>query len=130
MSEEFKIEIVNPESSFYVNKGIIEAVVPAYEGEMGILKDHISIISFLKPGIIKVLTKTGEENFYVEDGILEFKNNSLSILTSIIMDLKNIDKSLLSENLKKAENELENTELNDQTRFLISQKVEILKSIN
>jgi len=130
MSEEFKIEIVNPESSFYVNEGIIEAVVPAYEGEMGILKDHISIISFLKPGIIKVLTKTGEENFYVEDGILEFKNNSLSILTSIIMDLKNIDKSLLSENLKKAENEIENTELNDQTRFLISQKVEILKSIN
>ena len=130
MSEEFKIEIVNPESSFYVNEGIIEAVVRAYEGEMGILKDHISIISFLKPGIIKVLTKTGEENFYVEDGILEFKNNSLSILTSIIMDLKNIDKSLLSENLKKAENELENTELNDQARFLISQKVEILKSIN
>ena len=104
--------------------------MPAYEGEMGILKDHISIISFLKPGIIKVLTKTGEENFYVEDGILEFKNNSLSILTSIIMDLKNIDKSLLSENLKKAENELENIELNDQARFLISQKVEILKSIN
>ena len=130
MSEEFKIEIIDPEKSFYVNESIIEAVVPAYEGEMGILKDHISIISFLKPGIIKVKTNTGEENFYVEDGILEFKNNSLSILTSIIMDLKNIDKSLVSENLKKAENDLENTELNDQTKFLISQKVEILKSIN
>tara|TARA_B100000941_G_C28495362_1_gene550578 strand:- start:954 stop:1346 length:393 start_codon:yes stop_codon:yes gene_type:complete len=130
MSEEFKIEIIDPEKSFYVNESITEAVVPAYEGEMGILKDHISIISFLKPGIIKVKTKTGEENFYVEDGILEFKNNSLSILTSIIMDLKNIDKSLVSENLKKAENDLENTELNDQTKFLISQKVEILKSIN
>ena len=130
MSEEFKVEIVNPEKSFLSKENVTEVVVPAFEGEMGILKDHISIISFLKPGIIKVLTKTGEENFYVEDGILEFKNNSLSILTSIIMDLKNIDKSLLSENLKKAENELENTELNDQTRFLISQKVEILKSIN
>ena len=130
MSEEFKIEIIDPEKSFYVNESIIEAVVPAYEGEMGILKDHISIISFLKPGIIKVKTKTGEENFYVEDGILEFKNNSLSILTSIIMDLKNIDKSLVNESLKKAENDLENTELNDQTKFLISQKVEILKSIN
>ena len=79
MSEEFKIEIIDPEKSFYVNESITEAVVPAYEGEMGILKDHISIISFLKPGIIKVKTKTGEENFYVEDGILEFKNNSLSI---------------------------------------------------
>ena len=129
MPENFTVEIISPDRSI-IKIETNEVVIPSYEGEMGILKDHISIISFLKPGIIKVLTKTGEENFYVEDGILEFKNNSLSILTSIIMDLKNIDKSLLSENLKKAENELEYTELNDQARFLISQKVEILKSIN
>ncbi len=130
MSEEFKIEIINPEKSFYVNESITEAVVPAFEGEMGILKDHISIISFLKPGIIKVITKSAEEKFYVEDGILEFKDNTLSILTSAIMDLKNIDKSILSENLKNAENDLKNTEINDQNRFLISQKIEVLKSIN
>ena len=130
MSEEFKIEIINPEKSFYVNESITEAVVPAFEGEMGILKDHISIISFLKPGIIKVITKSAEEKFYVEDGILEFKDNTLSILTSAIMDLKNIDKSILSENLNNAENDLKNTEINDQNRFLISQKIEVLKSIN
>jgi len=130
MSEEFKIEIINPEKSFYVNESITEAVVPAFEGEMGILKDHISIISFLKPGIIKVITKSAEEKFYVEDGILEFKDNTLSILTSAIMDLKNIDKSILSEDLKNAENDLKNTEINDQNRFLISQKIEVLKSIN
>tara|TARA_B100000886_G_C20334874_1_gene454017 strand:+ start:210 stop:602 length:393 start_codon:yes stop_codon:yes gene_type:complete len=130
MSEEFKIEIINPEKSFYVNESITEAVVPAFEGEMGILKDHISIISFLKPGIIKVITKSAEEKFYVEDGILEFKDNTLSILTSAIMDLKNIDKSILSENLKNAENDLKNTEINDQNRFLTSQKIEVLKSIN
>ena len=130
MSEEFKIEIINPEKSFYVNESITEAVVPAFEGEMGILKDHISIISFLKPGIIKVITKSAEEKFYVEDGILEFKDNTLSILTSAIMDLKNIDKSILSENLNNAENDLKNTEINDQNRFLTSQKIEVLKSIN
>ena len=130
MSEEFKIEIINPEKSFYNNEAINEAVVPAFEGEMGILKDHISIISFLKPGIIKVLSKNGNENFYVEDGILEFKDNYLSILTSSIIDLKDVDKTQINENLKNAEKELENLDLNDQTRFLISQKVEILKSIN
>ena len=70
-----------------------EVVVPAFEGEMGILKDHISIISFLKPGIIKILSKSGEEKFFVEDGIVEFKNNNLSVLTSSIFNLKDVDKS-------------------------------------
>ena len=88
MSEEFKVEIVNPEKSFFVKEDVSEVVVPAFEGEMGILKDHISIISFLKPGIIKILSKSGDENFYVEDGIVEFKNNNLSILTSSIFNLK------------------------------------------
>ena len=82
MSEEFKVEIVNPERSFLIKEDVVEAVVPAFEGEMGILKDHISIISFLKPGIIKLITKSSDENYFVEDGIVEFKNNNLSILTS------------------------------------------------
>ena len=89
MSEEFKIEIINPEKLFFSNESVTEAVVPAFEGEMGILKDHISIISFLKPGIITIYSKLLEEKFYVEDGIVEFKNNNLSILTSSIFNLKN-----------------------------------------
>ena len=83
MSEEFKVEIVNPEKSFLIKEDVIEVVVPAFEGEMGILKDHIPIISFLKPGIIEVLSKK-KKNYYVEDGIVEFKDNNLSILTSSI----------------------------------------------
>ena len=81
MSEEFKIEIVNPEKSFLVKEDVSEVVVPAFEGEMGILKDHISIISFLKPGIIKIFSNSNEEKYYVDDGIIEFKNNNLSVLT-------------------------------------------------
>ena len=80
MSEEFKLEVVNPEKSFLSKEDVTEVVVPAFEGEMGILKDHISIISFLKPGIIKIVSKSGNENYYVEDGIVEFKNNNLSII--------------------------------------------------
>ena len=92
MSEEFKIEIVNPEKSFLSKEDVTEVVVPAFEGEMGILKDHISIISFLKPGVIKIFSKSGEENYYVEDGIVEFKNNNLSVLTSAIFNVKDMKK--------------------------------------
>ena len=130
MSEEFKIEIVNPEKSFLVKDDVSEVVVPAFEGEMGILKDHISIISFLKPGIIKILSKSGDENYYVEDGIVEFKNNNLSILTSSIFNLSDLDKSKKDDLLKLAEEEASNSEINDQSKYLIDQKIQVIRSLN
>ena len=130
MSEEFKIEIVNPEKSFLSKEDVSEVVVPAFEGEMGILKDHISIISFLKPGIIKILSKSGDENYYIEDGIVEFKNNNLSILTSSIFNLTDLDKSKQQDLLKLAEEEASNPEINDQSKYLVDQKIEVLKSLN
>ena len=130
MSGDFKIEIVNPDKSFLVKEDVFEVVVPAFEGEMGILKDHISIISFLKPGIIKILSKSGDENFYVEDGIVEFKNNNLSILTSSIFNLTDLDKSKQQDLLKTAEEEANKQEINDQSKYLADQKVEVLKSLN
>tara|TARA_B100001250_G_C19621708_1_gene709657 strand:- start:451 stop:843 length:393 start_codon:yes stop_codon:yes gene_type:complete len=130
MSEEFQVEIVNPEKSFLVKEDVSEVVVPAYEGEMGILKDHISIISFLKPGIIKILSKSGDENYYVEDGIVEFKNNNLSILTSSILNVAEIDKSKQQDLLKQAEEEYNKEEISDQSKYLIDQKIEVLKTIN
>ena len=130
MSEEFKVEIVNPEKSFLVKDDVSEVVVPAFEGEMGILKDHISIISFLKPGIIKILSKSGDENFYVEDGIVEFKNNNLSILTSTIFNLADMDKSKQQNLLKQAEEEANKTDISDQSKYLADQKVEVLRTLN
>ena len=130
MSEEFKVEIVNPEKSFLVKDDVSEVVVPAFEGEMGILKDHISIISFLKPGIIKILSKSGDENYYVEDGIVEFKNNNLSILTSTIFNLADMDKSKQQDLLKQAEEEASQSEISDQSKYLADQKVEVIRSIN
>ena len=130
MSEEYSLEIVNPEKSFLLKDDVTEVVVPAYEGEIGILKDHISIISFLKPGIIKVFSKSGEDSYYVNDGIIEFKNNNLSILTSLILNLKDIDKGKISEIQKSTEEELGNSEISDQERYLLDQKIEVLKSIN
>jgi len=156
MSEEFKIEIVNPEKSFLVKEDVSEVVVPAFEGEMGILKDHISIIKedvsevvvpafegemgilkdhisiilFLKPGIIKILSKSGDENYYVEDGIVEFKNNNLSILTSSIFNLTDLDKSKQQDLLKLAEEEAGKPDISDQSKYLVDQKIEVLRSLN
>ena len=130
MSEEFKIEIVNPEKSFLSKEDVTEVVVPAFEGEMGILKDHISIISFLKPGILTIYAKSGEEKFYVEDGIVEFKNNNLSVLTSSIFNLKEIEENKLQDLLKKAEEEAKKDEINDQAKYLADQKIEVLRSLN
>jgi F0F1-type ATP synthase epsilon subunit len=97
---------------------------------MGILKDHISIISFLKPGIIKIFSKSGDENYFVGDGIVEFKNNSLSILTSSIFKVSDIDKSKQQDLLKQAEQEASKPDINDQSKYLVDQKIEVLKTIN
>ena len=130
MSDEFKIEIVNPEQSFLVKEDALEVVLPAFEGEIGILKDHIPIISFLKPGIITIVSKSNKENYYIEDGIIEFKNNNLSILTSTIYNISDMDKSIRLNLLKQAQDELNKEEINDELRYLVGQKVEVLKSLN
>ena len=130
MSEEFKVEIVNPEKSFFSKEDVTEVIVPAFEGEMGILKDHISIISFLKPGIIKVFYKSEEENYYVDDGIVEFKNNCLSILTSLIFNIKDLDKNKIDQITKETQKELNSEKIDDQKKYLLDQKADVLKSIN
>ena len=130
MSEGFKLEIVNPEKSFLSKDGVLEVVLPAFEGEMGILKDHISIISFLKPGLVKIYESgPNQETYYVEDGIIEFKNNCLSILTSNIFDIKKIDKNVVRDVLTKAEKDTQNTNISDQKKYLLNQKIEVLKSL-
>ena len=130
MSDKFSLEIINPEASFFIDENVSEVVLPAIEGEMGILKDHIPIISFLKPGLIKVYSKDKEEIFYVDDGIVEFKENLLSILTSKIFNLREKNNSFIEQKIKDAEKLLEEENLTDQIRFLANQKIQVLKSLN
>ena len=130
MSEEFKFEIVNPEKSFLSKEDVTEVIVPAFEGEMGILKDHIPIISFLKPGIIKVLRKSEEESYFIEDGILEFRDNNLSILTSSIIKVSELGKEKIDKIISESEKESKKDDLDDQKKFLIDQKIDVLKTFN
>ena len=130
MSDSFNLEIVNPEKLFLSLDNVSEVVVPAFEGDMGILKDHISIISFLKPGIVKVFTGNEVKELYIEDGIIEFSKNSLSILTSRIIDIKEIKKDDLSSMINEANEALKDENLDDQKRFLANQKIDVLNRLN
>ena len=130
MSDSFNLEIVNPEKLVLSLDNVSEVVVPAFEGDMGILKDHISIISFLKPGIVKVFTGNEVKELYVEDGIIEFSENSLSILTSRIIDIKEIKKDDLSLMINEANEALKDENLDDQKRFLANQKIDVLNRLN
>ena len=130
MSDSFNLEIVNPEKLFLSLDNVSEVVVPAFEGDMGILKDHISIISFLKPGLVKVFLGNDVKELYVEDGIIEFSENSLSILTSRIIDIKEIKKDELSLMLNEANEALKDENLDDQKRFIANQKIDVLNRLN
>ena len=130
MSDSFNLEIVNPEKLFLSLDNVSEVVVPAFEGDMGILKDHISIISFLTPGIVKVFTGNEVKELYVEDGIIEFSENSLSTLTSRIIDIKEIKKDDLSSMINEANEALKDENLDDQKRFLANQKIDVLNRLN
>ena len=130
MSDSFNLEIVNPEKLFLSLDNVSEVVVPAFEGDMGIMKDHISIISFLKPGIVKVFTGNEVKELYVEDGIIEFSENSLSILTSRIIDIKEIKKDDLSSMINEANEALKDENLDDQKRFIANQKIDVLNRLN
>ena len=130
MSDSFNLEIVNPEKLFLSLDNVSEVVVPAFEGDMGILKDHISIISFLKPGIVKVFSDNEVKELYVEDGIIEFSENSLSILTSRIVDIKEIKKDELNSMINEANEALKDENLDDQKRFIANQKIDVLNRLN
>ena len=130
MSEEYKLEIINPEQSFLIKEDVVEVVVPAFEGEMGILKDHIPIISFLKPGILKIISKSSEDKYYLEDGIVEFKENNLSILTSFIVKTTEFEKDKLNDFIQEAEKEINDPDIADHKKYLTDQKIEVLKSLS
>ena len=128
MSDKFTLEIISPEGTI-LKVEASEVVIPSYEGEMGILKDHIPLITFLRPGLIKI-KDTKERSFFVEDGTVEFANNNLLILTSTAKELSVIDQSSIQEQITAAEKEMRDGSLSDKKKYLLSYKINALKNIN
>ena len=131
MEDTYKIEIVSPEKVIFADENVLEVVLPSYEGEMGILKDHIPIISFLRPGIVKILKSSENVNsFFVQDGIIEFYNNNLTILSSKIINIKNLNKEKIDLLITETEKILNDEKLNDDNKYLANHKIDILRSLN
>ena len=128
MLEIFTVEIISPDQTI-LKQEANEVIIHSFEGQMRILKNHIPLITFLRPGIITIKTNN-EKKFYVEEGTVEFSNNNLLILTSTARDLANFDKALINDLLKKAEIQFNNTDTTDKDRYVVSYKIETLKEIS
>ena len=128
MSEKFSIEIISPDKSI-LKMETSEVVIPSFEGEMGILKDHIPLITFLRPGIINIKAGT-EQKFFVEEGTVEFSNNNLLILTSTAVEVTKMNKKFIDSLISVSEKKLDDSEISDKERYLLSFKLETLRNIN
>ena len=129
MSENFNLEIISPDQTLF-NSEVRETVIPAYEGAMTILKDHISLITFLRPGFIEVESNNKVEKFYIEDGTVEFFNNKLLILSSSVIQIKNLTKVNIEKMLDDCKTLLQNSEIKDKERYILSYKINTLQEIN
>ena len=128
MSEKFTIEIISPDRSI-IKTETSEVVIPSFEGEMGILKDHIPLITFLRPGLINIKTNT-DQKFFVEEGTVEFSNNNLLILTSTAKEVTKMNKKFIDNLISESKKKLNNNEITDKERYLLSYKLETLRNIN
>ena len=127
MSDKFTVEIISPGQTI-LKQETNEVIIPSFEGQMGILSNHIPLITFLRPGIITIKAE-GEKKYYVEEGTVEFSNNNLLILTSTAKDVANLDKSQINDLVQKTEASL-NAQSTDKERYVASYKLETLKEIS
>ena len=129
MSENFTVEIISPDKSILKSEAN-EVTIPSYEGQMGILKDHIPIITFLRPGLIVIKENNREKIFFIEDGTVEFSNNNLLILTSTAKSLDSLDRNSIDSIIKNSQEKISKGDINDKERYLLSYKIDTLREIN
>ena len=129
MENSFKLEIISPEKIIF-SENVKMVTLPSYEGEMSILKHHISIITFLRPGIIKVDKNESKiDEFLVEDGTIEYFNDNLVVLTTLITNVKNLTKEFIEELSKSTESRLAEKDITDHDRYILNHKLGALKEI-
>ncbi|MDA1198190.1 MAG: ATP synthase F1 subunit epsilon [Proteobacteria bacterium] len=129
MSEKFNLEIISPDQTL-LKQEVKQVTLPAYEGLMTILKDHISLVTFLRPGFLEVVEDNKIEKFYVEEGTVEFLNNKLLILSSSVIKLDKLTKNMITKILENSETLLQSPDIQDKDRYILNHKLEALKQIN
>ncbi len=129
MSDNFTVEIISPDKSILKSEAI-EVIIPSFEGQMGILKNHIPLITFLRPGLIIIKENSGEKKFFIEDGTVEFANNNLLILTSTAKNLDSLDKNYIDMIIKNSQEKINKSEISDKEKYLLSYKIDVLREIS
>ena len=129
MAEKFNLEIISPDKTL-LKKEVDQVIIPAFEGLMTILKNHISLVTFLRPGFIEVDTNNTIEKFYVEEGTVEFSNNQLLILSSTVVNVKDLSSKEISKMIEETKNQVNNNEIKDKQKYILSYKIEALQQIN
>ena len=129
MEKTFNVDIITPDKKF-LSVDSLEVVVPSYDGLITILRDHIPIITFLRPGVLKIKIESNYEDFFIQEGTVEFFSNKLLILTSSIIKKTALNKDEIEKMLKKVDRELEETNLTDKQSYILSHKRDVLKEIN
>ena len=129
MEDNFKLEIISPEKIIFSDNATM-VTLPSYEGDMGVLKHHISIITFLRPGIIKIQKNNGNfDEFFVQDGTVEYFNDSLVILSASAINVKNVSQEFLDNLSKDTQDKLTDKEITDHDRYVLNHKLDVLKEI-
>ena len=130
MDENFKLDIISPEKTLF-SDDVLMVTMPAVEGDMGILKNHINLITFLKPGIINIQLKDkSSEELYIEEGTVEFSGNILTVLSSTVFKLNELSKDLVQKMIEEADKEINSNDLTDKHKFILSHKLSVLKNIS
>jgi len=129
MSEKFNLEIISPDQTL-LNTEVKQVIIPAYEGLMTILKNHISLITFLRPGFIEIDENNAIEKYYVGEGTVEFFNNKLLILSSSAVKLEKLSRETITKMLDESKTLLQSSEIQDKDRYILNHKLEVLQQIN
>ena len=129
MSDIFNLEIISPDKTLLKSE-TKEVTLPAYEGLLTILKDHVSLVTFLRPGFIEVEVSGKIEKYYVEDGTVEFFDNKLLVLSSTVIKLENLSKEKINELIDESKTLLQNSEIKDKEKYILTHKLETLQQIN
>ena len=129
MEDNFKLEIVSPEKIIF-SDNVTMVMLPSYEGDMSILKHHIPIITFLRPGIIKIQKNSENfEEFFIQDGTVEYFNDSLVVLSTSAINVKNTSKEFLDKLNKDTQDKLADKNITDHERYILNRKLDVLKEI-
>tara|TARA_B100001996_G_C18470330_1_gene519688 strand:- start:158 stop:550 length:393 start_codon:yes stop_codon:yes gene_type:complete len=128
MSDKFNIEIITPDKTL-IKSEASQVTIPAFEGSMTILKDHISLVTFLRPGFIEIESDKNSEKFYIEEGTVEFFKNTLLILSSMVKNIKEISQDYIENILENSRKEINNNEIRDKDKYILSYKINTLKEI-